>query len=127
MMEPAIVNLFENMVTVQFVHRLLATILGLMAIGLSVRAHQTETSKQTKLWIYATVILLFAQYLIGVYTLLYGVPLWMGVLHQAAAMILFGVVIGAIHHVSNQRGNLISPFEGGRSAQADRGMISPST
>ena len=112
MMEPAIVNLFENMVTVQFVHRLLATILGLMAIGLWVRAHQTETSKQTKFWIVATVILLFVQYLIGVYTLLYGVPLWMGVLHQAAAMILFGVVIGAIHHVSNQRGNLTSPFEG---------------
>lgn len=110
MMEPAIINLFENMVTVQFVHRLLATLLGLMAIALWIRAHQTGTTVQTKIWIAATVLLVFIQYLIGVFTLLYGVPLWMGVLHQAAAMILFGVVIGAIHHVTRHRQRLkVSP------------------
>jgi cytochrome c oxidase assembly protein subunit 15 len=51
------------------------------------------------MWSLALFTVVLAQYLIGVFTLLLHVPVWLGVLHQAVAMILLGVLIGFIHHV----------------------------
>ena len=99
LMEPVILNIFENMVTVQWIHRVLATVLGLMIIIIWVRTYQLHTSFTTKKWILTIFSIVFIQYLIGVFTLIWHVPLWLGVLHQAVAMILFGIVIGAIHHL----------------------------
>ncbi|MCC5942806.1 MAG: COX15/CtaA family protein [Balneolaceae bacterium] len=99
LMQPFAINFFENMVTVQWIHRVLATLLGLMAVGMWVRAYQTDTTFLTKKWILAVLAVVLAQYLIGVFTLVYHVPVWLGVLHQAVAMILFGVVIGALHQL----------------------------
>jgi len=96
-MQPFTINFFENMVTVQWIHRLLATLLALMAIGMWIRSYQTDTTFYTKKWILAVFALILAQYMIGVFTLVYHVPVWLGVLHQAMAMVLFGVVIAAIH------------------------------
>lgn len=103
MMEPAIINIFENMLTVQFIHRVLGIILVIAVIAMWLRSFQMKLSHSTQLWIFAIAVLLFIQFLLGVLTLIYSVPLWLGVIHQAAALILFGVVIGAIHHLSNQR------------------------
>ncbi len=97
LMQPFTINFFENMVTVQWIHRLLATLLALMAIGMWIRSYQTDTTFYTKKWILAVFALILAQYMIGVFTLVYHVPVWLGVLHQAMAMVLFGVVIAAIH------------------------------
>lgn len=99
MMEPAVINFFENMVTVQWIHRLLAIILGVMAIGMWVRSWQVKSTFTTKMWVLGILTVVLIQYLVGVLTLVYHVPLWMGVLHQAVAMILFGIVIGALNYV----------------------------
>ena len=99
LMEPRIINFFENMVTVQWIHRVLATVLGVMAIGMWIRSYQLNTSFSTKMWILAVFAIVLIQYLIGVFTLIWHVPLWLGVLHQAVAMVLFGIVIGAIHYL----------------------------
>ncbi len=113
MLEPSVVNFFENMVTVQWIHRVLATLLGIMAIGMWVRSHQLKTKLTVKIWVLSILAVVLIQYLIGVFTLLYHVPIGLGVLHQAVAMILFGVVIGAIHYLSKQRqGVSISPPAG---------------
>jgi len=110
LMEPWGINFFENMVTVQWIHRVLATILGVMAIGMWIRSFQLNTFITIKMWILAVFTIVLIQYLIGVFTLIWHVPLWLGVLHQAVAMILFGVVIGAIHYVTRQRHRLkVSP------------------
>lgn len=98
LMEPFLINFFENMVTVQWIHRVLATGLGVMAIGMWIRSYQLNTSFTTKMWIFALFTVVLIQYLTGVFTLIYHVPIWLGVLHQALAMVLFGIVIGAIHH-----------------------------
>lgn len=98
LMEPLMINLFENMVTVQWIHRILATLLGVMAIGMWIRSYRLETSFTTKMWVLSVFAAVLIQYLTGVFTLIYHVPVWLGVLHQALAMILFGIVIGAIHH-----------------------------
>lgn len=103
LMEPLVLNTFENMVTVQWIHRVLATILGIMVMVIWVRSFQLKTSFATKKWILAIFSIVFIQYLIGVFTLIWHVPVWLGVLHQTVAMILFGAVIGAIHHLKVAR------------------------
>lgn len=97
--EPFILDLFENIVTVQWLHRLLGTLLGLLGIVIWARSFQTETAFQTKKWSLILLAVLLGQYMLGVYTLLYHVPLWLGVAHQAAAMILLGVLLGFLHHL----------------------------
>jgi heme a synthase len=98
MMEPWIVNFFHNMSTVQWMHRLLATILGVMAIVMWVRTLQIRPGRTATLWVLAIFSLVLLQYAVGVFTLVYHVPVWLGVTHQALAMVLFGVVVGGIHH-----------------------------
>jgi len=97
LMEPWIMNIFENMVTVQWIHRVLATLLVLIVIAISVRAYQNDTTFAVKKWSIALLAALLAQYAIGVYTLVYHVPVWLGVAHQAFAMILFGIVLGFLN------------------------------
>ena len=42
------------------------------------------------------------QYAIGVFTLMYHVPVWLGVFHQTMAMVLFGVALAARHSVKKR-------------------------
>jgi heme a synthase len=103
LMEPMIINLVENMVTVQWVHRVIGTILGLMVIAIWIRTWQLKTGITTKKWALALFSLLLIQYAVGVFTLVLHVPVWLGVLHQALAMVLFGVVIGFVHYLRKNR------------------------
>ena len=103
LMEPLMINFVENMVTVQWIHRVLATVLLVIAIGMWVRSYQLNTAFIAKMWILGILSVLLIQYLIGVFTLIWHVPISLGVLHQAVAMILFGIVIGAIHHLNSSR------------------------
>ncbi len=95
--EPFLMNFFENMVTIQWFHRVIGTVLGLMVIFIWLRTYQLETAFTTKMWALALFALTLLQYAIGVFTLIHHVPVWLGVLHQAVAMILFGIVLGFMH------------------------------
>jgi cytochrome c oxidase assembly protein subunit 15 len=97
--EPMLINFVENIVTVQWVHRVVGTLLALIVIAVWVRSYMLKTNFSTKMWSLALFTIVLAQYLIGVFTLLMHVPIWLGVLHQAVAMILFGVLLGFIHHL----------------------------
>ncbi len=97
--EPLIINFFENIVTVQWMHRVVGTILALIVILIWVRSIQLKTDTATRMWSFSLFSIVLIQYLIGVFTLIYHVPVWLGVLHQAVAMILFGIVLGYFHHL----------------------------
>jgi len=101
LLEPAILNFFENVSAVQWTHRLLATVLGVMAIIIWVRSSRLNVNKNEKKWTLTLLGVVLVQYAIGVFTLLYYVPVWLGVLHQAMAMVLFGVVIVTRHQFKN--------------------------
>ncbi|MFU8811493.1 MAG: COX15/CtaA family protein [Balneolaceae bacterium] len=98
LMEPLMSNVIENMVTVQWIHRVLATLLLLLAAIIWVRSYRMNTSLRTKMWVMALFSILLLQYALGVFTLIWHVPVSLGVLHQAVAMILLGIAIGALHH-----------------------------
>ena len=102
LVDPVILNFFQNMTTVQWTHRLLGTILGVMVIAMWGRTFWLDTSKNEKKWmliLFGTVLL---QYAIGVFTLMYHVPVWLGVFHQTMAMVLFGVALAARHSVKKR-------------------------
>jgi heme a synthase len=101
--EPLLINFVENMVTVQWIHRVVGTILGLMVIFIWLRTYLLKTAFTIKMWALALFTLTLLQYAIGVFTLTYHVPIWLGVLHQAMAMVLFGVVLGFIHFLREKR------------------------
>lgn len=81
----------SNPITVQWVHRLLGTVLLAAAAAIAVR----ERSRTARLF----AGLVGAQYALGIATLIYAVPVALGVLHQALAVVIFGVWIAWLHRV----------------------------
>jgi cytochrome c oxidase assembly protein subunit 15 len=96
-MSPLWVDVFENVATVQFHHRLLAYALVLAvplfwwrarAAGLPARARGALP------WLLAA---LAAQVLLGILTLVYVVPVPLAALHQAGALVLFTLALYLNH------------------------------
>jgi cytochrome c oxidase assembly protein subunit 15 len=93
---PWFMNLFENPLTVQFDHRMLAYAVVLVTIA---QAGWLAFRRQDpKLVISAFIVMCFAllQATLGVWTLLLRVPIPLGLAHQAGAMVLFAA---ALYHL----------------------------
>ncbi|MDZ7721087.1 MAG: COX15/CtaA family protein [Balneolaceae bacterium] len=99
-MEPLILNFFENIVTVQWIHRVIGTLLGLITFAILIRSFMLETKYPTKKWAFILLTVALIQYLLGVFTLILYVPVWLGVLHQAMALVLFGVIVAFLNYVN---------------------------
>ncbi len=98
-LSPWYLNPFENMVTVQFNHRWLASATGIMLVGWYIggRVHfANRIQRSFKLLGMMAIV----QLLLGIATLLLQVPLTLGVLHQAGALILFSALLFNIHALS---------------------------
>lgn len=90
-MKPWWANLFENAMTVQFNHRILAYVIVVVAAGY---AYVVQT--QTAALIVAAVLL---QVVFGVWTLLWQVPLWLGLVHQGGALVVLAAALWNLHAV----------------------------
>ncbi len=98
-LDPFARNLVENPIAVQWVHRVLGTVLLAVAIGLYFRIRSTPRVDRRSSHLNRLLVGLVAtQYLLGVVTLLLSVPVPLGVTHQAMAMIVFGVWIAWLNH-----------------------------
>ena len=95
-LSPVWLNWFENVAAVQFNHRLLATLTALAAIGTVLYGMRRSTGPvRTALhWLGVAVL---AQYALGVATLLYVVPIGLGAMHQAMAMLVLTASLVALH------------------------------
>ena len=85
---------------VQFVHRTLAYIVVSLILLLFFKSRSLLLSNTQKKGIYALLIIVFIQFSLGVFTLLYSVPLWLGVTHQAVAFFLLSAMIYTLHRFS---------------------------
>ena len=93
-------NLTEGKSGVQFVHRTIAyVVVGLILALYFVSKKYTLSSTQTK-GINALVIIVFLQFTLGVLTLLYSVPLWLGLAHQIVAFFLLTAMTFTLHRLS---------------------------
>jgi len=98
-LSPALVNLVENPGLVQWVHRVLGTLLLGAALWFAFRlkGEGVDPRSRTLGTAYAGGVVF--QYLLGVATLLLMVPVSLGVAHQGMAMILMGIWVAWWHHV----------------------------
>ena len=99
--EPFMLNFVENIVTVQWMHRVIGTILGIIVIVMWVRTYMLQMNFQIKMWSLALFTTVLTQYAIGVFTLVFHVPVWLGVLHQGLAAVLLGVLIAFYNRIKN--------------------------
>lgn len=90
-MQPAWANLFENAMTVQFNHRILAYVIAVLAAGYA----YVEQTKGAAILL-ATVLLQIA---FGIWTLLWQVPLWLGLVHQGGALVVLAAALWNLHLV----------------------------
>jgi cytochrome c oxidase assembly protein subunit 15 len=102
-LEPWWANLAYNMATTQFTHRILAIAVALMAIGVWFDVRRDLPNPRARFWSTMLVIAVAAQFGLGVATLLAGVPVNLGVLHQAGAVIVFSVALALRHSLREQR------------------------
>ncbi len=87
--------LLEDPVTVQFLHRTLAYIVALIIVYVLYKVRKLALSVHQKNVCIALGVLLVIQFTLGIYTILYSVPVVLGVLHQlGAALLLAAVIIG---------------------------------
>jgi len=94
-LQPAWLNVFENLLTVQFTHRMMGYFIGLCGIALLVFSHRNN-STLLKSWMRLIAILIFLQVALGIVTLILVVPVPLALGHQALAFLLLGTIVGAL-------------------------------
>jgi cytochrome c oxidase assembly protein subunit 15 len=101
MLEPWWRNIFYNMATVQFDHRVLAWVLAFTvpAFWWRVRA-KPEASRAVRAAADAMLAALVVQIALGIATLVNVVPISLAALHQAGAVVLFAAALNAAHALS---------------------------
>jgi len=93
-------NLVEGKSGVQFVHRTLAyVVVGLIGL-LAYRSRKFRLDTQQQKGIYTVLVVVFLQFSLGVFTLLFGVPIWLGLAHQIGAFVLLASLTFTLHRLS---------------------------
>ena len=99
-LQPGWRNLFENIATVQFDHRVLATLTLVSVLGFWVYAVRRPLPAMAKTGIHVLLLVVIAQVALGISTLLLHVPVALGVTHQAGALTLLTVTLFVSHQLS---------------------------
>jgi cytochrome c oxidase assembly protein subunit 15 len=95
-----LLRLTEGKSGVQFVHRTMAYVVVGLILFLYFKSKKFTLSYQQKNGMNLLVIIVFLQFLLGVFTLLFSVPLWLGLTHQIMAFILLATMTYTLHRFS---------------------------
>jgi cytochrome c oxidase assembly protein subunit 15 len=98
-----LIALLEHPAAVQWLHRVLGTLLLLAAAGAYLYLKRQGVDRQSLRIVAALSMLVAVQYAFGILTLLLVVPVPLAVVHQATAMVIFGVWVAWAHHAHNLR------------------------
>lgn len=93
-------NLVEGKSGVQFVHRTMAYVVVGLILALYFKSKKYTLSLPQKKGINTLVVVVFLQFALGVFTLLYHVPLWLGLAHQIMAFFLLTAMTFTLHRLS---------------------------
>jgi cytochrome c oxidase assembly protein subunit 15 len=85
---------------VQFVHRTMAYVVVGLIIFLYFKSKKYTLSKSQQYGLNALLLIVFLQFSLGVFTLLYSVPLWLGLTHQVVAFFLLTAMTFTLHRFS---------------------------
>ena len=86
-------NVFENALTVQFNHRMVAYVVLALVIWHALRVIQAAGNRCVRRSAQLLLAVTLGQIVLGIWTLLAAVPIGLGLAHQAGAAILFAVAV----------------------------------
>jgi cytochrome c oxidase assembly protein subunit 15 len=95
-----LLRLTEGKSGVQFVHRTMAYVVVGLILFLYFKSKKFTLSNPQKNGVNLLLIIVFLQFLLGVFTLLFSVPLWLGLTHQIMAFILLATMTYTLHRFS---------------------------
>ncbi|TCK19510.1 cytochrome c oxidase assembly protein subunit 15 [Thiogranum longum] len=98
-LQPGWRNLFENIATVQFDHRVLATLTFVTVILFWFRTRHRVTTRATRTGLNLLALVVVGQVSLGISTLLLHVPVALASLHQAGALTLLTVLLFVNHRL----------------------------
>ncbi|PXY45796.1 COX15/CtaA family protein [Flavobacterium hydrophilum] len=93
-------NLIEGKSGVQFVHRTFAYVVVAIILFLYFKSKKYSLTSTQSNGINILVIFVFVQFALGVFTLLYSVPLALGLIHQIMAFFLLSAMTYTLHRLS---------------------------
>ena len=93
-------NLIEGKSGVQFVHRTFAYVVVAIILFLFFKSKKYTLTHTQANGIKTLVVFVFIQFLLGVFTLLYSVPLALGLIHQIMAFFLLSAMTFTLHRLS---------------------------
>ncbi|MEM9988881.1 MAG: COX15/CtaA family protein [Pseudomonadota bacterium] len=107
--EPArFADLFERIEAVQFNHRLGAYLLFALTVYYAFQCWRAGVARYGA----AVLGMMTAQALIGIWTLVAAVPLWLGLLHQFGALMVLTLMIWAVYDLTPAKGRLGASTQG---------------
>ncbi len=104
-LHPLLRNLTENVAAVQFDHRLLATLTLLTVTAMGSLGPLFGLSKPLSACLLAAVA---CQYILGVATLMFVVPVPVATAHQAGAVILLTAVLAVLHRLTHGQPRILA-------------------
>jgi cytochrome c oxidase assembly protein subunit 15 len=99
-------NLFENVATVQFNHRLLAYVLAAAGLAFYWHGLRSALAPSTRRALHLFVAALATQIALGISTLLLIVPVWLGAMHQAGALLVLTLALYLSHSLRGDTAKL---------------------
>ena len=98
--DPVWKNFVEGKSGVQFVHRYLAYIVVAVIVAIWFKARKMTLTTTQKNGVNILVGLVLLQFVLGIFTLILQVPVWLGVMHQVAAFFLVATMTFTLHRFS---------------------------
>ena len=93
-------NFTEGKSGVQFIHRTFAYVVVAMMFLLYFKSKKHSLHVLQQKGIHTLLFIVLLQFSLGVFTLLFYVPLWLGLAHQLVAFILLSVMVFTLHRLS---------------------------
>lgn len=102
-LQPTWLNIFENRATVQFIHRTLALLILVLTVILTIKNASVKP-------VYAMLLSVIIQIILGVVTLLLYIPMAIAIAHQMFSFILFGSGLYFLCYLRKQTTSLACTF-----------------
>ena len=97
---PLFKNFIEGKSGVQFIHRILAYFVVFVIFIIWNKSRKLKLSKNQTSGIRLLLIMVGIQFLLGVFTLILQVPVWLGIAHQIGAFLLLSIMTFTLHRFS---------------------------
>ncbi len=105
-LSPWYLNFFEDITTIQFTHRVLATASLLAALTLAARLHRYPGEVRRAGWLLAACAL--GQFTLGALTVVLIVPVPIAALHQAGAVVLWSAALWTAFVIAARRRSAVA-------------------